>query len=178
VPRCSCLGWKQRSGRLLHEIRKEGPRASVIFLSDHIDQVAVDAAISAGASDCLQTSNLNEFAIARSIRYAIEAKIKADPVQIEQIVMNLVVNARDAVPDGGKLTIETADAHLDESYTQRHSMVPAGEYVLLAVGDPGEGIAPEHVPHIFEPFYTTKRKARAWWKTSRQCATRSASSWP
>ena len=87
-------------------------------------------------------------------------KIKADPVQIEQIVMNLAVNARDAMPDGGKLTIETADAHLDESYTQRHSIVPAGEYVLLAVSDTGEGIAPEHVPHIFEPFYTTKAEGK------------------
>src|SRR5437660_820285 len=83
-------------------------------------------------------------------------KVKADPVQIEQIVMNLAANARDAMPNGGKLTIETADAHLDDSYIQRHSIVPPGEYVLLAVTDTGEGIAPEHVAHIFEPFYTTK----------------------
>src|SRR6266480_485487 len=304
--------------RLLHEIRKDGPGAPVIFLSDHVDQIAVDAAIKAGASDCLQTSNLNESSIARAIRYAIDVyckerqrqkaedtvrklwraveqsadlviitdrggvieyvnpafealtgysreesvgrtprilksdqqtanlyqelwetilagnvfrgvlvnrkkngqifyaektitplrdadgaithfisndrditerrrlesqlqqaqkmdaigrlaggvahefnnllmvireinemlprligediqvifapgkivgKVKADPVQIEQIVMNLAANARDAMPNGGKLTIETADPHLDESYIQRQSIVPPGEYV-------------------------------------------------
>jgi two-component system, cell cycle sensor histidine kinase and response regulator CckA len=81
-------------------------------------------------------------------------------VQIEQIVMNLAANARDAMPNGGTLTIETADAHLDESYIQRHSIVPPGEYVLLAVTDTGEGIAPEHVAHIFEPFYTTKAEGK------------------
>src|SRR5213079_3383095 len=87
-------------------------------------------------------------------------KVKADPVQIEQIVMNLAANARDAMPNGGKLTIKTADAHLDASYIQRHSIVPPGEYVLLAVTDTGEGIAPEHVAHIFEPFYTTKAEGK------------------
>jgi two-component system, cell cycle sensor histidine kinase and response regulator CckA len=87
-------------------------------------------------------------------------KVKADPVQIEQIIMNLAANGRDAMPNGGKLTIETATAHLEESYTQRHSIVPPGEYVLLAVTDSGEGIAPEHVAHIFEPFYTTKAEGK------------------
>src|SRR5438874_6864257 len=72
-------------------------------------------------------------------------KVKADPVQIEQIVMNLAANARDAMPNGGKLTIETADAHLDESYIQRHSIVPPGEYVLLAVTETADGSAREHV---------------------------------
>jgi len=65
------------------------------------------------------------------------AKIKADPVQIEETVMNLAANARDAMPHRGKLTIETANLRLDESYTQRHSIVPAVEYVLLAVNDFG-----------------------------------------
>jgi two-component system cell cycle sensor histidine kinase/response regulator CckA len=83
-------------------------------------------------------------------------KVKADPVQIEQVVMNLAANARDAMPDGGTLTIETATVRVDESYVQRHSIVPAGDYVLLTVADSGEGIAPEHMAHIFEPFYTTK----------------------
>src|SRR5207237_7251102 len=61
------------------------------------------------------------------------------------------------------LTIETADAHLDESYIQRHSIVPPGEYVLLAVTDSGEVIAPEHVAHIFEPFYKTKAEGKGTW---------------
>ena len=87
-------------------------------------------------------------------------KIKCDPVQIEQIVMNLAANARDAMPHGGKLTIETSNVHLDESYLQHRPIVPAGHYVLLAVTDSGEGILPEHINHIFEPFYTTKEESK------------------
>jgi signal transduction histidine kinase/ActR/RegA family two-component response regulator len=87
-------------------------------------------------------------------------KVKADPVQIEQIVMNLAANARDAMPQGGRLTIETANVVADEAYVQRHSIVPPGKYVLLTVTDSGQGIAREHLAHIFEPFYTTKEAGR------------------
>jgi PAS domain S-box-containing protein len=85
-------------------------------------------------------------------------KVKADPVQIEQIVMNLAANARDAMPHGGRLSIETAKVYLDESYVQRHTMVPPGHYALMAITDTGQGIAPQHMDHIFEPFYTTKEE--------------------
>jgi CheY-like chemotaxis protein len=64
------------------------------------------------------------------------------------------------MPQGGKLTIETASVQLDETYVQRHSIVPAGDYVLLAVADSGLGIAPQHIAHIFEPFYTTKEEGK------------------
>jgi len=87
-------------------------------------------------------------------------KVKADPVQIEQVVMNLAANARDAMPEGGRLTIETSWAHLDETYIQRHSNVPPGEYVVMTISDTGEGIAPHHLSHIFEPFYTTKPEGK------------------
>src|SRR2546422_1111910 len=87
-------------------------------------------------------------------------QVNADPSQIEQVVMNLAANARDAMPHGGKLTIETASVRLDEAYVQRHSIVPAGDYVLLAFTDTGQGIAPEHIAHIFEPFYTTKEEGK------------------
>jgi PAS domain S-box-containing protein len=87
-------------------------------------------------------------------------KVKADPVQIEQIVMNLAANARDAMPSGGTLTIETATVEVDEAYVQRHSIVPPGDYILLTVADTGQGIDSKHLPHIFEPFYTTKKEGK------------------
>ena len=86
--------------------------------------------------------------------------VKADPGQIEQVVMNLVVNARDAIRGGGRITIETANLMLDEDYVREHAGARPGPYVVLAVSDTGEGIAPDVLPHIFEPFFTTKEVGR------------------
>jgi two-component system, cell cycle sensor histidine kinase and response regulator CckA len=85
--------------------------------------------------------------------------VKADPSQIEQVLMNLVVNARDAMPEGGKLLIETTNIEVDESFVQRYSFVfKTGSYVLLSVTDTGIGMDAEMQAHIFEPFFTTKGK--------------------
>jgi two-component system cell cycle sensor histidine kinase/response regulator CckA len=83
-------------------------------------------------------------------------RIKADPGQIEQVILNLVVNARDAMPAGGSLSIETANADLDEYAADGYLPIAAGEYVVLSVNDTGEGIDPEAKLHLFEPFFTTK----------------------
>ena len=83
-------------------------------------------------------------------------RVLVDPVQVEQVIINLVLNARDAMPEGGKLTIETSNLDLDDDHHSRISHVPAGKYVLLAMTDTGCGMNEETLSHIFEPFYTTK----------------------
>ncbi|RWC44779.1 MAG: response regulator [Mesorhizobium sp.] len=83
-------------------------------------------------------------------------KTHADPSQIENAILNLAVNARDAMGDDGKLTIETANSHLDDSYAATHADVAAGQYVMIAVSDTGSGMAPDVAAKAFEPFFTTK----------------------
>jgi two-component system cell cycle sensor histidine kinase/response regulator CckA len=87
-------------------------------------------------------------------------QVKVDPGQIEQVLVNLAVNARDAMPEGGKLTIETAPAILDEEYARQHAEVAPGEYIMLAVSDTGIGMDETIQAHVFEPFFTTKEPGK------------------
>jgi len=88
------------------------------------------------------------------------ANIKADPGQIEQIIMNITINARDAMPYGGKMTIETDQAYFDENYVRNHLGAESGHYVLLAISDTGVGMEESVRSRIFEPFFTTKGRDR------------------
>lgn len=87
-------------------------------------------------------------------------RVKTDPAQLEQVLMNLVVNARDAMPKGGKLTIETASANLGRTPVYHLSPLPPGAYVRLSVSDTGCGMPPDVQAHIFEPFFTTKEEGK------------------
>jgi CheY-like chemotaxis protein len=116
----------------------------------------IDINSSVEAMDKMLRRVIGEDVELRTILGSDAGSIRADPSQIEQVLMNLVVNARQAMPAGGRLTIETAKVALGEDYVATHLDVKPGPHVMLSVSDTGAGMDSETVEHIFEPFFTTK----------------------
>jgi signal transduction histidine kinase/CheY-like chemotaxis protein len=108
-----------------------------------------------GLSDML-TRTVGETIVVETILGSGLWPTYVDVSQLENAIVNLVVNARDAMPHGGRITIETANASLDEAYCRQFGDVAPGQYALLSVSDTGTGISPEHLSKVFEPFFTTK----------------------
>ncbi|AKV04040.1 sensory box histidine kinase/response regulator [Labilithrix luteola] len=150
----------------LEEIRKAGERAAALtrqLLAFSRQQVlelrVIDLEdIVTGTANMLR--RLIGADVELEVRLAGGATVLADPGQIEQVLLNLVINARDAMPDGGKLTIETGTVTFDSDYASQHFGVSGGQYRLLAVSDTGVGMTREVQERIFEPFFTTKEKGR------------------
>ncbi len=112
-------------------------------------------ALVTGMSDLVRRS-LGETISVETVQGAGVWHVEADPNELEAAILNLAVNARDAMPNGGRLTIETANVHIDHIYSERHVEVSPGQYVCISVSDTGEGMSAETVAQAFEPFFTTK----------------------
>jgi CheY-like chemotaxis protein len=147
----------------IEEIKRAGERASAMtnqllaFSRKQMLQTRVlDANAVVADVEKLLRHLLGEDVEFASILDPALAPIEADPGQLEQVFMNLAINARDAMPMGGKLTVETANVELDDDYASHHPDVKPGSYVMLAVTDTGAGMSPETMRQIFEPFFTTK----------------------
>jgi nitrogen-specific signal transduction histidine kinase/CheY-like chemotaxis protein len=109
----------------------------------------------AGMSELLRRT-LGEAVVLETVLAGGLWRTSADANQLENALINLAVNARDAMPGGGKLTIETANSHLDDAYAAEHDDVAAGQYVMIAISDTGTGMDHDTLAHVFEPFFTTK----------------------
>ena len=125
-----------------------------------LDPKAVDLNQLVAGLDPMLRRTLGEHIQIELVRAAGLWPALVDQGQLENALLNLCLNARDAMPGGGRLTLETANARLDEDYAARNGEVTPGQYVMLAVSDTGQGIAPEHLQRVFEPFFTTKERGK------------------
>jgi len=149
------------------EIRKAAQRAAALtrqLLAFSRKQVLEPRSLDVNAlvdnMDKMLRPLLGEHIALRAVPAADLHAVRADPNQIEQVILNLAINARDAMPKGGKLTIETSNVDLDEHYAARHPSVVPGPHVMLAVSDTGTGMDTATQARIFEPFFTTKEPGR------------------
>ena len=159
------IGAKDPLRRDLEEIRKASDRCATLtrqILAFSRKQILVPKVINLGDVVADMDKMLRRLIGEDLDLVAVGGKdlwnVKADPGQVEQVIVNLVVNSRDAMPGGGKLTIEASNVVLDKTYTSGHQYVSPGSYVLLAVSDTGSGMDEGTVARIFEPFFTTKEK--------------------
>jgi PAS domain S-box-containing protein len=168
---CDLLGIKFLPGdprrANVEEIRKAGERASSLTRQllafsrkQVLDPKVLDLNGVVSGMDGMLRRMIGEDVDLRTLKGEGLWRVKADPSQLEMVLMNLVANGRDAMPDGGKLTVETMNVEIDEAYVRRRPYAILGRYVLLAVSDSGCGMDPETVSHIFEPFFTTKEKGK------------------
>jgi PAS domain S-box-containing protein len=169
-----------RSDLLLHRLRADDPvrkdvelikrvgeraatltRQLLAFSRKQVLQTRVLAlnAVVADLEPMLQRLIGEDIELVTTIAPAV-GRVQADPAQIEQVILNLVVNARDAMPSGGRLTIGLANVEVDAAFVTAHPSATEGPHVMLAVSDTGSGIPPEVQPRIFEPFFTTKEPGR------------------
>ena len=139
----------QLTGHLLAFSRKQMFRPRIVNINDTIR----------GMEKILQRLIGEDVELQTSLQPDLDS-IRIDPHQIEQVIMNLAVNARDAMPEGGRLLLETANTYLGPDFVSRHPEVDGGSYVLLAMTDTGSGIEAGILPQIFEPFFTTKERGR------------------
>jgi len=151
------------SRRILRHIHDAGDRAAALTRQllafsrkQRLQPRVIHLNAVAAEMDAMLQRLVGENIRIRTIAVSGLSAVKADPGQIQQVVMNLVVNARDAMPAGGQLTIETANATIGEEYVRTHPDVTPGNYVMLAVSDTGTGMTPEVQARLFEPFFTTK----------------------
>lgn len=153
--------------RLVEQIRSAGDRAAALtrqLLAFSRQQLLTPQVLDVNqvveSMDRLLGRLIGEDISLACVRAPSVWPIKADPGQIEQVIMNLCVNARDAMPQGGRLTIETSNCELDAAYAQSHMELLPGRYVQIAVSDTGTGMSDETRQRIFEPFFTTKERGR------------------
>ena len=145
----SALRAAERAAGLTERLLAFARRQSLAPTSVDINRLVTDL------SDLLRRSAGDTIEFETALAYGLWRAL-CDPHQLEIALLNLVINARDAMPSGGRLTVETANASLDEAYAERHDQVTPGQYVLVAISDTGAGMTSEIVAHAFEPFFTTK----------------------
>jgi signal transduction histidine kinase len=151
----------------VHEISEAGERATTLtrqLLAFSRKQVIAPKLLNlntvvSGVVQMLRRLDGEDIDIVTDLAPVLDT-VFVDPGQMEQVLMNLATNARDAMPQGGKLIIQTQNVHIGTEYASTHIEAKPGAYVRLAVTDSGEGMAPETLEHAFEPFFTTKPRGR------------------